>query len=199
MIAAALLLAAAAPASAVDAERAFAAMAQTQGQWTAFRAFAAPEAVMFVPEPVNAQEWLRDRSDPPQSVMWWPAKAFVSCDGSVAVTTGPWVRAGGTSHGYFTTVWSRQADAGWRWLLDHGDALAAAMPAPETVEVHKPNCTGMPIRNLRVRTGEGGSSRDASLLWNWQVLEDGGRTVSVSFWNGRGHELVLEDEIIASP
>ena len=41
MIALAVLLATAAPHPAVEAERAFAAMAQTKGQWTAFRAFAA--------------------------------------------------------------------------------------------------------------------------------------------------------------
>ena len=82
----ALLLAAApvsAPMSAIDAERAFAADAQKNGQWTAFRNSAAPDAVMFVPEKVNAQAWLKDRADPPVSVFWWPGRSYVSCDGSV--------------------------------------------------------------------------------------------------------------------
>ena len=43
----ALLLAAAAPQTAIDAERAFVADAQTLGQWTAFRKYAADDAVMI--------------------------------------------------------------------------------------------------------------------------------------------------------
>ena len=46
--------------TAIDAERAFAADAQQRGQWTAFRATATEEAVMFVPQPVNAQAFLKD-------------------------------------------------------------------------------------------------------------------------------------------
>ena len=50
----ALLLAAAAPiapTSALDVERAFAADAQRLGQWTAFRKYAAPDALMFGRKP----------------------------------------------------------------------------------------------------------------------------------------------------
>ena len=55
----ALLLAAAEPAmTAVDAERAFVADAQKLGQWTAFRKWSAPDAIMFVPRQVNAHVFL---------------------------------------------------------------------------------------------------------------------------------------------
>ncbi|WP_106407395.1 hypothetical protein [Sphingomonas jatrophae] len=120
----ALLLAAAVPAptTAIDAERAFAAMAQAKGQWTAFRHYAAPEGMMFVPEPVKAQEWLKDRKDPPQALRWSPTANFVSCDGSFAVNTGEW--RGGKAAGYFTTLWQRKAVGGWHWLIDAGDTLA---------------------------------------------------------------------------
>ena len=76
--------------TAIDAERAFAADAQRRGQWTAFRATATEEAVMFVPQPVNAQAFLKDKADPPQPLKWWPASSFVSCDGNLAVNHGPW-------------------------------------------------------------------------------------------------------------
>ena len=73
----ALLLAAAAPQAApqtaVDAERAFAAHAQKVGQWTAFRDYAEPTAVMFDPQAVGAHDFLKGRKDPPRSVEWWPA------------------------------------------------------------------------------------------------------------------------------
>ena len=78
---AALLLAAAAP-TAIDAERAFAADAQKLGQWSAFRKYATDDALMFVPQPTNAQSFLKDRKDPPVAVFWWPGRSYVSCDGS---------------------------------------------------------------------------------------------------------------------
>jgi hypothetical protein len=72
----AFLLAAAAPATAVDAERAFAAMAQTEGQWAAFRAFAASEGLLFVPEQVNAQEWLKEAGASPDGSLVWNRKVY---------------------------------------------------------------------------------------------------------------------------
>lgn len=114
--------------SAVDAERAFAADAHKLGQWTAFRKWAADDALIFVPQPVNAQKWLKDRKDPPVAVFWWPGRSYVSCDGSHAVNTGPWVREWGKSVGYFTTVWQRQSDGGWKWTYDAGDALGSQRP-----------------------------------------------------------------------
>ncbi|MDT9599463.1 hypothetical protein [Sphingosinicella rhizophila] len=183
-------MAGAAPPTAVAAERAFAANAQTQGQWTAFRTFAADEAVMFTPEPVNAQTWLAGREDPPQAVMWWPARSFMSCDGTMAVNTGAWLRAGGTAAGYFTTVWSKRQDGSWKWLLDHGDGLAKPRPAGDRVRVRKARC-GAP------RPGQASPgirwSADGSLSWAWQVAPDGTRRVTVSLWNGRRHEPVIDD------
>ena len=111
---AALLLAAAQPMTAIDAERAFADDARTLGQWTAFRKWSTDDALMFVPQPVNAHEFLKDRKDPPVPVFWWPGRSYLSCDGSFAVNTGPWVRDGGKAVGYFTTVWKRQPDGGWK-------------------------------------------------------------------------------------
>ena len=193
MIGIALMLAAAAPQSAVEVERAFAAMAQTEGQWTAFRAFAAPEGVMFVPERTNAQQWLKDREDPPQSVMWWPGKSWVSCDGDLAVNTGPWVRSGGKSVGYFTTVWTRTAD-GWKWLLDHGDALASPRPATDSPKVRGASCKGTPPSAQAPAAG--GASRDMTLRWSAEVEPgSGARTVAVQLWNGTSYETVLEDKV----
>jgi hypothetical protein len=140
VIQAALLLAAAAPTHAAEAERAFAAMAQRAGQWTAFRAFADSRAIMMAPERVDAQAFLAPLKDPPRAVMWWPAKAIPSCDGTLAVSTGPWIRDGGKATGTFTTIWRRQADGGWKWLFDHGRDTPRAVPAGDVVQVRKPDC-----------------------------------------------------------
>lgn len=201
MILAALLLAGATPADAVEAERAFAAAAQTDGQWTAFRTYAAAEGVMFVPQQVNAQEWLKGRADPPRTVMWWPADTWVSCDGSTAVITGPWIRNGGKLAGYFTTVWRRQADGTWKWLLDHGDVLDRPRPAGDVPKVRRAVCEGLRAapKPESERGFETGLSPDASLAWNWSVFDDGARTFWVQMWDGRAYRAVLQDKVEAPP
>ncbi len=74
------------PAKVIATELAFARAAQEKGQWTAFAEFAADDAVMFVPEQVNAKEWLKRQKNPPQAVRWQPHQVWSSCDGTLAVT-----------------------------------------------------------------------------------------------------------------
>ncbi|WP_231733715.1 MULTISPECIES: hypothetical protein [unclassified Sphingomonas] len=196
MIALALLLAMQGP-SAVDAERAFNRMAQTQGQWTAFRAFATDDAVMFLPQPSNAQAFLKDRKEPVIAVQWWPAESYVACDGSTAVNTGPWVRPGGS--GYFTTVWHRQGDGGWKWSYDAGDALATPRALPEPPKVRRAACGGKPVPPAHAR-GErsgGGASPDGTLIWRWEVDADDARRFTASLWNGSRYEPVVQDRVAA--
>ena len=192
----ALLLVAMQPQSAVDAERAFAAAAQTDGQWTAFRRFAHPEGVMFVPQQVNAQEWLEGRADPASAVMWWPAEVHVSCDGGTAVTTGPWVRDGGKRFGYFTTVWIRDDDGAWRWLLDHGDELATPRMAGEEPRVRKASCRGAPPSPAALPVNPNWA-QDLTLSWDWHVAPNGSRQVKVMAWTGSGYTEILRDEVAA--
>ena len=193
----ALLLAAAAPApmSAIDAERAFAADAQKEGQWTAFRRYAAPDAVMFVPEKVNAQAWLKDRVDPPTSVYWWPGRSYVSCDGSVAVNTGPWVRGYGKAVGYFTTVWVRQADGGWKWIYDGGDAEKFARGEGGDISPFIASCKGKPSGVIQAKSQH---SKDQSLAWLINLGPRGQRRLRVYQWNGARYQMVIEDKVAAA-
>jgi hypothetical protein len=199
-----LLLIAASPQTAVEAERDFAARAQTEGMWTAFRATAAPGAIMFVPQQVRAHDFLKDRKDPLVGYMWWPAQAFVSCDGNTAVTTGPSVL--GASRGYFTTLWHKQEDGSWKWELDHGAALTSPRPAGEEVSVKRASCNALPkspwvidVTNAdRIREAGQGRSEDESLKWNWAIGNDGSRIVTASIWNGSGYDVVVRD-VVAAP
>jgi hypothetical protein len=203
MIALALALATAAP-SVLDAERAFARLAQDKGQWTAFRATAAPDAVMFVPQPVKAKDRLKDRKNPPKSVRWQPSKAWTSCDGSLAVTTGNW--QSGRAVGYFTTVWQRQAGGGWKWVLNSGDGLKAARPAVARPVVDQAACKGGAMQAPPVVAfGRPGIaypaeaySRDATLAYRYKVEPDGARWLRVSRWDGQGYALVVEDKVAAA-
>jgi hypothetical protein len=190
-----LLLIAASPQTAVEAERDFAARAQTEGMWTAFRATAAPGAIMFVPQQVGAHDFLKDRKDPLLGYMWWPAEAFVSCDGNTAVTTGPSVLGG--SRGYFTTAWQKQPDGEWKWLLDHGDTLTKPRNAPEQPKLLTASCTKTPgQRPIVVPVGGGaGFSDDGTLVWIWHVNTNGGRTLTVYLWDGNEYDRVIEDKV----
>ena len=203
----ALVLAAAAPATAIEAERAFAADAQKAGQWTAFRKWATNDALMFTPQPVKAQELLKDSKDPPVAVFWWPGRSYVSCDGKTAVNTGPWVREWGKSVGYFTTVWQRQKDGGWKWTYDAGDMLkqaraeggdikpvTAACP-PKGRPVAPPPQPAMP-QDVKYGTG---ASADGTLNWMWTVGPDGARAFRASIWDGNEHKIVVDDRVAPPP
>ena len=203
MIEALLILAAAPATTAIDAERAFAADAQKIGQWTAFRKWSTADAIMFVPQAGSAHEFLKDKADPPVAVFWWPGRSYLSCDGSTAVNTGPWVRQWGKSVGYFTTVWQRQADGSWKWVLDHGDALATPRAEGGDIKAEQAPCPKLPLppgpqpeTPPEVKYGSG-SSRDGTLRWDWTVLPDGRRRVWISLWDGRQHKVVIDDSVKA--
>lgn len=191
------------PSKVVAAELAFARAAQQDGQWTAFARFATGDAVMFVPEPVNAQSWLRGRANPAQAVKWQPHEVWSSCDGSLAVTRGAWQRPDG-SQGYFTTVWERQGDGDYKWVLDQGDVLAQPLAAPEFVQTTVADCGGEDA--IAVAEGawidglpanSSGSSRDHTLAYEWKVEPDLSRRLAVSLMIGGSARTVLESKVDA--
>ena len=208
MIVAVVLLASAALPTAVDAELAFARDSRRIGQWTAFRKYADRDAVMFTPQAVWVQTFLKDRKDPPKSVRWAPAHSFVSCDGRTAVNTGPWWGADGVHHGYFTTVW-QQAGPDWRWVYDGGDGQTGPLPPPPSVKVHRASCRtkapGAPIippppltpKEARTTPEDNGrgQSADKTIGWDWKVEKNGARHFRVYQWNGLRYAQVLVNEI----
>jgi len=209
VIAALLLLAVAAPGAAsrtaIEAERAFAADAQERGQWTAFKAWSTPDALMFTPQPVKAHDFLKNKPDPPVAVFWWPGRSYVSCDGNTAINTGPWVREWGKSVGYFTTVWKRQPDAGWKWVYDAADTLKMARAQGGDIQPVTASCAALapPVPGLHDHTPimevGGGHSKDSTLVWNWRVMADGARRFRAYLWNGRAMALVIDDQVAAPP
>ena len=197
MLLTAMLLMAQDPETAIDAERAFNRAAQIEGQWTAFRKFSTPDALLFTPQPAKAHEILPEKN-PPIAVQWWPAESYVSCDGTVAVNTGPWVRPNGV--GYFTTVWVRQSDGHYKWVYDGGDVLETPRALPEKPKIFRPKCSKpwmSPVMSS-LHDGEkagGGMSDDKTLSWSWVTQADGARKFTVEFWTGEGYETVLTDKV----
>ncbi|MFL6755440.1 MAG: hypothetical protein ACJ8EH_12630 [Sphingomicrobium sp.] len=217
MIVALILAAAAVPAgrppamTAVDAELAFARDARRIGQWSAFRKWADNDAVMFTPQAVWAQTFLKPLKDPPVAIVWRPAHSFVSCDGRTAVNTGPWFKQDGRPGGYFTTVWQRTS-RGWRWAYDGGGPYPTGTDAPTgRPQVHRASCRAKapgapvapppPLSPKEARTtpedNGRGQSADKTLGWDWKVEQDGSRKFRVYQWKGGQYAQVLYNDIPA--
>ena len=111
-----------------ESERAFAAMAQDRGVSAAFRHFAADDAILFAPDPLRAKDYLETAAEPPGSLRWWPVYTGISQSRDLGFSTGPFVSEHDAhiGHGWFFTIWQRQHDGSWRWLLDHGTPTAEA-------------------------------------------------------------------------
>lgn len=203
-----LALLAAAPPTAADAERAFNRDAQARGQWTASRAVAHPDAVVFTPQATWARDFLKGRSDPPASSRWSPNASYVSCDGRMAVNTGPWQSADGRQGGFFTTVWE-QVDGKWRWVSDGRHTLAKPIAARSTPLTRKASCRGRApgpplMAPPTTRPGPGGAtpddfgrgqSGDRTLGWYWRVGQGGVRHFRAYLWTGRGYTVALDQSI----
>lgn len=122
----------------VEAEHAFAQHSIDHGMKPAFLGYAAPEGVIVGRGgPVNAIEsWSKREPAPAGLLTWWPTYADVSRAGDMGWTTGPYeFREKPTDEkpadtGHFFTVWRRQADGSWKWVLD----LGVRHPAPATTE-----------------------------------------------------------------
>lgn len=206
------------PSAVIAAELAFAQDAQVRGQWTAFAAAAAPDAVMFTPGMVWAQQWLKGRPNPAAAVKWQPQEVWSSCDGSVMVSHGAWQKAGPGKPeiGYFTTIWQRQPDGRYKWILDHGDTLEAPVPVPEMLAAHVADCPDRPTRpegpppkgkSAKAKPVKlanlppldpyhrAGAATDGSLKWEVTVDRDGGRKLAVSWMNDGEERDVLNDEV----
>ena len=190
------------PSKIVATELAFAQLARDEGQWTAFRAFAAPDAMMHLESGVvNAANFLADRADPPAAVEWKPRSVWMSCNGSLAVSRGRFLDPEGKV-GTFVTVWELQPDGSYRWTYDGGadddpqpdPALDEApledlitVEALETVQGHVAPCPdGGPVPPVSLAdlpvgtTTSGDVARDGSLAWRYEHGADGARAVRVA-------------------
>lgn len=174
------------PGKVVATELAFARAAQDDGQWTAFADYAADDATMFVPEPVNAPQWLKGRADPASAVAWQPHQIWSSCDGSLAVSQGAAQWPDGRN-GEFLTVWRRQRDGSYLWEADIGQDLDALLTAPDFVSTKVANCAEPVPAGQRMASSERpavkGQSDDGSLQYLIHTM-DGGSTVTLLLWNG---------------
>lgn len=198
------------PSAVIATEMAFARLAQEKGQWTAFRMTATKNAVMFVPQPAYAQEYLAGKKDPAKAVSWQPHQVWSSCDGTMAVTRGAWQAPDGTT-GYFTTVWQRQKDGKYKWLLDQGDALPMPLDPPDMIVAKVADCPAgyRPGRGPKIKDFKGklppldpghlaGGSLDGTLSWDVTVTPAGARRFVVTM-TSEGKPTTVQDLQVEAP
>ena len=127
-------LAAAAPVDDVlAADRAFAALAKVQGARAAFTAYADNDAVMFRDGvgPIKGVEAIgRAFRDPAAATPEWePLAADIAASGDLAYSWGSfkWTAVPGGPMagnppvtGYYVSVWKKQRDGNWKWVIDLG-------------------------------------------------------------------------------
>lgn len=186
-----------------DTDRAMALLGKTNGPLAALAAQSAPRAVVLVDKPLNAREWLEATPEFSVPVDWEPHRILISCDGEMAVTTGPisW----GDVPGYYTTLWSRfetsWGEPIWRWVASHGDGLPEPLGEPASPRIEAASCAGTPgVPISAAAEGVIQESRvapDQSLIFGWRVMPDGSRTVTARLWDGERHRVALTDRVQA--
>ena len=121
--------------SLVDSERAFARTATEKGVRDSFLVFVADDGIIYRPGPVNGKEWLTPRPARPGLLTWEPSYVDISSAGDLGFTTGPWeFRQNGpqdapVAFGQFSTVWKKQTDGKWKFVVDIGISYDKPNPA----------------------------------------------------------------------
>ena len=152
----------------------FAAYSVKNGMRAAFLEFFAAQSWLLRPEPVNAQAWIRGRSDPPIVLDWRSQLTILSASGDIGFSTGPSIyrsKADPTApaaHGEFFSLWKKQQNGEWKVFIDHGISHGArstpdALPATPLIALDLVALTaGAPAydaeRDFIDRSGEMGSA-----------------------------------------
>jgi ketosteroid isomerase-like protein len=186
----------------VETERAFAQAVAQSGIAAGFRQFAAPGAVMFLPDPVPAGPVL-ERAQWPGELFWRPQFVAVAGSGDLAFAAGPSLAkaAGKTSGGFYLTIWKRGPDGAWKFVLDHGvdmpPAVFAAPPQPVTTLNAEPPAGQASTEGMREADGaldealpKGAGAAFAARLDDQAILARMNRPVAV----GKKRALALAED-----
>lgn len=126
----------------VQVEDAFSAMAQEKGILPAFEHFAAPDVAFIDTDPrqFRGLEAVRKRmgNTPPGAKLTWSAMfTDVSDDGTLGYNYGRYESRGPgpdgkeiVRGGFFLSIWKRQPDGSWKYVMDTGAPDRPPPPAP---------------------------------------------------------------------
>jgi len=114
----------------VQTEHAFARMALEKNTHDAFMAYIADDGLLFRNGAVNGKKWMLDHPSPPSDkrplLAWQPILGMAAASGDFGFTTGPWQSKPDindekpSAYGHFVTVWKKQPDGSWKFVVDLG-------------------------------------------------------------------------------
>lgn len=184
------------PGKIVSTELAYARMSREDGHWDAAREFAAPGAQIHGPNgPVDAEAIFKVIPEP--TLKWDVRNVWMSCDATMAVSSGRYVDGEGIV-GSYATVWQRQPDREYRWVYDlavpddpqpepdpegPADENEIIVTAAESIQGRVADClkpgdelSEGPLRFVTpFSQNNAEESRDGTLNYMWEHLESGKR------------------------
>lgn len=115
-----------------QADTAFCALAAKSGIAAAFAAYAAPDCTFpdTQPEKLHGQDAVKERltgTPDGMTLTWSPTFASASASGDLGYTWGryeakiPTANGTVTRTGHYTTIWRRQPNGDWKYVLDTGN------------------------------------------------------------------------------
>jgi ketosteroid isomerase-like protein len=105
--------------SLVNAEKAFAQAVAKEGANAAFTRFAADDAIVFRPNPINAKKYFLTAKDI-KNLSWEPNYARLSKSRDWGFTSGTYEIGGEQkSYGHYLSIW-RGKDGEWQYIMDLG-------------------------------------------------------------------------------
>lgn len=206
------------PSGVIAAEIALGQLSVAKGETAALARMAAKDAILFVPDATFAERALKGQKGPLRSVRWSTEKVYMSCDGTVAVTTGRFAPSDGAS-GAYAMIWRRDPKAGFRWVLNHRapETTAPAARNPDDgieIDAKVAFCKKRPLRpegqdpkgqdrvpaetrpTLDPRqpapTTWDDRAEDGSLRWRWAVAPDKSHRLDVWMATERGEAQVVQ-------
>jgi ketosteroid isomerase-like protein len=111
----------------IDAERAFARMAKETNTRAAFLAYLTVDSITFGQGPHKGKAHILEKPAGDDLLEWEPAFVDVAASGDFGYDLGPWqfrrhrVDASPIAWGTFITIWKKQKDGKWKFVLDAGN------------------------------------------------------------------------------
>jgi ketosteroid isomerase-like protein len=109
----------------VDTENSFAKYADDNGVDKAFKAFLAPDGIVFKPNATNGLEFYKNKISSNEVLSWQPKFADISMNYGIGYTTGDWQYSkekseSPSSFGQYVSIWQKQQNGEYRVILDIG-------------------------------------------------------------------------------
>jgi ketosteroid isomerase-like protein len=114
----------------IEADKAFSDLSAKEGRNHSFLQFCAEDAVLLRPgsRPVEGRDKIRELLSKPDSaytLTWKADYGYIAKSGEHGYTYGTWestIKAtGGKSRGTYVTVWRKDKEDNWKWVLDAGN------------------------------------------------------------------------------